>query len=86
MGAGVPDIYAGFWANMKQGVFLNEGSGAAQGMYVNTLASKNVPVDDGSTWSGNNYWSFSASRVSAIYGSSATVTPESLKTGFYIKF
>lgn len=71
---------------MKQGVFLNEGSGAVQGMYVNTLASVGVPSDDGNTWSGNNYWSFSASRSNGIYGSSTTVTPESLKTGFYIKF
>lgn len=71
---------------MKQGIFLNEGSGAVQGMYINTLASTNVPTDNNSTWSGNNYWSFNASRVSTIYGSSTTVTPESLKTGFYIKF
>ena len=71
---------------MKQGVFLNEGSGAIQGMYINTIACTNVPIDGGSTWSGNNYWSFNASRVSTIYGNSETVTPISLKTGFYIKF
>ena len=71
---------------MKQGVFLNDGSGAVQGMYDNTIGSTNVPADNGITWSGNNYWSFNASRVSTIYGSSTTVTPESLKTGFYIKF
>ena len=71
---------------MRQGVFLNEGSGAVQGMYTSTLVSTNVPTDNGYTWSGNNCWSFNASRVSTIYGSSTTVTPESLKTGFYIKF
>ena len=70
---------------MTQGVFLNKGSGAIQGMYTNTIHCTNVPVD-GSKWSGNNYWSFDASRVSTIYGNSETVTPISLKTGFYIKF
>ena len=70
---------------MKQGVFLNKGSGAVQGMYANTIHSTDVPVSGG-TWSGNNYWSFNASRVSTIYGNSETVTPISLKTGFYIKF
>ena len=67
---------------MAQGVFLNEGSRAVQGMRVSTLAATNVPADDGSTWSGNNYWSFNASRVSSIYGSSSTVTPLSQKTIF----
>lgn len=40
------------------------------------------------TWvpGGNNFLNLDASRSSSIYGSSSTVTPNSLKVGFYISY
>ena len=83
------------WYGQHGGIVNNDNMAldAHTGVYSNhfSLACRTGPYTLGGTPAGvsNDTYcgvTFDAHAANSIYGSSATVTPESLKTGFYIKF
>ena len=75
--AGLPNITGSItydvWGRTPSGVFYNKGGQKRAG----------TQNDSGSTGSTKG---FDASRSSAIYGNSTTVRPDSLATGYFIKY
>ena len=90
MGAGIPDISGEFvpsqgdnggWAR-----FGNNSKKILSGpFYYTNTATAEVLNETGGRYAGG-VLAFSAARCSSIYGSSTTVTPNSVAAGFYIKF
>ena len=83
------------WYGQHGGIVNNDDAAldAHTGVYSNhfNLAKRTGPYILGGLHAGftqDTYCgvTFDAHAANSIYGSSTTVTPESLKTGFYIKF
>lgn len=51
-----------------------------------TVYKIQAPVNGGGSLTTGSGYQFNASKYNAIYGKSTTVTPKSLKVGWYIKF
>ena len=51
-----------------------------------TVYKVQAPVNGGGSMTTGDGYQFNASKYNAIYGRSSTVTPKSLKVGWYIKF
>ena len=79
MVAGLPNITGNLY-NIKA-----PDIGSAKGAFTLVNHSNSQDGAISSTWGHTNF-DFDASRCSAIYGNSSTVTPNSLITKFYISY
>ena len=82
MAEGLPEIQGGTNGGVTYGEQQN---GALYTPSNKTYSVQAPPVDAGSLKTCSGYI-FQASKYDPIYGSSTTVTPKSLKTGWCIKY
>ena len=82
MVAGLPEI----WGYTYGAVTYGEQQNGALYSPAITNFKVQAPVNGGGSMSTGSGYIFNASKCDTTYGSSTTVTPKSLKVGWYIKF